>query len=70
MAKFNAGVLQGSILGPLLFLNFIYDIVKNIRGTIRLFADDTILFDIVDDPLITGTTLNIDLSRIFAWARQ
>ena len=66
----NAGVPQGSILGQLMFLIFINDIVKNIRGNIRLFADDAILFDIVENPLLTGITLNEDLSSIFLWAMQ
>ena len=51
---------QGSILGPLLFLLFINDIVNGI-DSIRLFADDTSLFIIVDNAPYAAACLNFDL---------
>lgn len=55
-------------MGPLLFLVFINDIVNEVNCHIKLFADDTSIYAVVENPLVTSITLNYDMHRIQKWA--
>ena len=59
-----------SRLYPWTFLIFINEIVNDIKANIRLFADDTSLYIIVEDPVASAAVLNHDLSQISSWSKK
>ena len=58
-----AGVPQGSILGPLLFIIYINDHPDGIESSVKLFADDTLLFSTIYDPNMLADQLDKDLKK-------
>jgi hypothetical protein len=68
--EIDSGVPQGSVLGPLLFFIYINDITRDLQSNNFLYADDTSLLEIVDDPCLTADRLNHDLECIKAWTKD
>ena len=66
----QAGVPQGSILGPLFFLIYINDLSDGLTSNPKLFVDDTSLFSVVQNINSTANHLNNDLMKISDWAFQ
>jgi hypothetical protein len=49
---------------------FINDIVTEIHSSIKLFANDTSLYVIVDNPRESAITLNSDMATIHTWSTK
>ena len=66
----KAGVPQGSVLGPLLFLVYVNAITQNILSTARLFPDDTALAYTTSNIDDLQSIINHALREILKWSKQ
>jgi len=63
----TSGVPQGTVLGPLLFLCFVNDIPGLVSSTVRLYADDVLLYTVINS-IEDCVRLQRDLNELFKWA--
>ena len=68
--KIPAGVPQGSVLGPLLFLMLINNIGHSTESIIKRFADDTSMSLGLTNLDTRAEILMCDLVKISDWARR
>jgi hypothetical protein len=64
-----SGVPQGTVLGPVLFLVYINDIADDLDSSIRLFADDCLLYREVKNANDQQLLQN-DLDTLHTWASK
>ena len=65
----KSGVTQGTVLGSLMFLVYINDINESISSSIRLFADDCVVYNTISTPRDAEQLQGV-LNHICAWSEK
>ena len=60
---------QGTVLGPLMFLVYINDINEGVTSSVRLFADDCVIYKLIKTPKHDEQLQN-DLHKIIEWTNE
>ena len=68
LGSFQLGVPQGTVLAPPMFLLFRNDIHENLDSTLRLFADDAILYRSIK-AMNDSDILQNDIDKLVSWSK-
>ena len=62
----TSGIPQCSVLGPILFTIFINDLPISISSHVKIFADDTKIYNTTENT----TVLQDDLHTLYEWSNK
>ena len=68
-SKVMSGSIQGSVLGPVLFLMYIKDISKEVTAKVKIFVDDTKVKDVITEDEDVEK-LQAELDKLFEWQEK